>query len=160
MQRFQGLSAAAGLAFVVACVACHEGTAVAVPRSAAAAASSPAVTASASPNEHGLPIGTKVPAFRLERLDGRGSVGVPSGRVTILVFIATWNGPAKNMLTPLQKIHAEYAAKGIDVIAISVDDQVDGVREFGETYGAKFPIVWDEAHVVTTKLRPPSMPTA
>jgi hypothetical protein len=45
------------------------------------------------------------------------------------------------------------------VIAISVDDQVDGVREFGESYGAKFPITWDKGHVVATKLRPPSMPT-
>ena len=108
----------------------------------------------------GLPIGTKLPPFQLERVDGGGRVGLPNGKVTILAFLATWNEPAKKMLLPLQQIYAAGAAKGIEVIAIYVDDDVDGVRAFGDTHGAKFPSVWDKGHVVSAKLRPPSMPTA
>jgi thiol-disulfide isomerase/thioredoxin len=149
-----------GVALVLALAlssACHDDRPIVAAPPIASAAPAAAV---APADEHGLPLGAKVPAFRLERLDGGGSVGLPSGRVTILAFIATWNEPAKKMLAPLQKIHAEYAAKGIDVIAIAVDDEVDLVRGFTDTHGAKFAVVWDRAHVVSSKLRPPSMPTA
>lgn len=157
MRFFRGLVVASGLALVAACHA--DEVVVGAPPAPGANVAPPAPTG-ARPDERGLRLGTKVPPFRLERLEGGGSVGLPNARVTILVFLATWNEPAKKMLTPLQKVHTAYAARGIDVIGIFVDDEVDHVREFGATYGATFAMTWDGGHVVATKLRPPSMPTA
>jgi peroxiredoxin len=152
--RFPGaFVVAVGLASLSAC---HEEKAVVAPERTVVAGPASSVPV----EERGLGVGSKVPTFRLERLDGRGKVGLPNGKVTILAFIATWNEPAKKMLTPLQTIHAEYAGRGIEVIAISVDDEVDGVRAFGETHGATFPVAWDAGHAVAARLRPPSMPTA
>jgi peroxiredoxin len=130
------------------------------------AADPPVATSSASastppsPDERALRIGTKVPPFQLERLDGGGRVDLPNGRVTVIAFLATWNAPAKHMLVPLQQLHADYAAKGLDVIAVFVDDEATGVREFAESHGVRFAVTWDKGHVVADKLRPSSMPTA
>jgi len=111
MRVFRGLVVASGLALVSASHA--DQVAVGVPPAPGANVAPPAPTGAAL-HERGLRLGTNVPPFRLERLDGGGSVGLPNARVTILVFLATWNEPAKKMLTPLQKIHAAYAARGID----------------------------------------------
>jgi thiol-disulfide isomerase/thioredoxin len=131
-------------------VACHEATPAAPPARAPSAERTEAKF---------LVVGDKVPAFRLDRLDAAGTVGLPNGKVTILTFVATWNGPAKKSMPKLQEIHLQYAPRGLDVIAVFVDDTADYVREFGAQNGVRFPIAWDNAHALASKLGPDKMPT-
>lgn len=138
--------------FLIATLGCQATPAVTVAEPPPPASPDPET---ASP----LAVGTKIPSFRLDRLDGPGAVGLPNGKVTIVTFIATWNAPAQKSLPKLQEIYLQLASKGLAMIAISVDDNVEGVREFAATNGAKYPLTWDKDHRIANRLRPPSMPT-
>ena len=70
----------------------------------------------------------------------------------------------------------KYHARGLEVAALSVDDESDGCAEtngWGDTcirrgnivaaaaksWGAKFPVGWDGGHVIASQWAPSSMPS-
>ena len=46
------------------------------------------------------------------------------------------------------------------IIAISEDDESNGVKDFGTTHGAKFPLLWDKDKSIANKWHPPNMPSS
>ena len=46
----------------------------------------------------------------------------------------------------------------MELIAVSEDDENQGLTDFGSTYGAKFPLVWDDGKNIASKWQPKSMP--
>jgi cytochrome c biogenesis protein CcmG, thiol:disulfide interchange protein DsbE len=118
-------------------------------------------TDAASPNDvKSEVIGNPAPAFSLQSVNGQGSVALSSleGQVVIVDFWGTFCGPCKESFPKLQQIYTKYKASGLTVVGVSEDDEKDGIAAFGSSYGAKFPLVWDETKSVAGKWNPGSMP--
>jgi peroxiredoxin len=124
------------------------------------AAASGEGAASGGGDPHAL-IGNPAPDFSASSVNGKGkaSVRASSGKVLIVDFWATWCDPCKKSFPKLQGLYAKLKPSGMDLIAISEDDENSGIQEFGNNYGAKFPLVWDDGKKIAGKWVPKSMPT-
>jgi peroxiredoxin len=105
-------------------------------------------------------VGNPAPAFTLTSVNTSGSVSMSSleGQVVIVDFWGTFCEPCKKSFPKLQELYAKYKGNGLTVVGISEDDEKDGIAAFGGSYGAKFPLVWDETKSVAGKWNPGSMP--
>jgi peroxiredoxin len=114
---------------------------------------------SASGASHPL-VGNAAPTLLLDRVDGKGKIDMNklSGKVVIVDFWATWCEPCKKSFPKLQELLTKYGANGLEIVGVSEDDEKGGVSDFGTTYGAKFPLTWDNGKSVAGKWDPKSMP--
>ncbi|MGH7490790.1 MAG: redoxin domain-containing protein [bacterium] len=66
------------------------------------------------------------PAFSLKNLQGESvSLEKLRGKVALLDFWATWCKPCVKSMPELQKLHEQYAAQGLVVLGISIDEQAE-----------------------------------
>ena len=71
--------------------------------------------------------GDAAPDFRLKDLAGTEfSLAALRGKVVLLDFWATWCGPCKAAMPSIQKIHEEYAAKGVVVLGVNTWERAEG----------------------------------
>jgi len=103
--------------------------------------------------------GAKASTFSLPSLTTPGKVEIPAGKVVIVDFWATWCEPCKKSFPKLQELYVKYKSSGLEIAAVSVDDEKGGIAGFAKTHGAKFPIGWDEGHKVADKWKPENMPS-
>jgi peroxiredoxin len=105
-------------------------------------------------------VGNPAPTFTLAAVNTKGSVSMSSleGQVVIVDFWGTFCEPCKKSFPKLQDIYSKYKSQGVTVVGISEDDEKDGIVAFAGSYGAKFPLVWDESKAVAGKWNPGSMP--
>lgn len=104
-------------------------------------------------------VGRNASTFSLAAING-GKTGVEKGKVTIVDFWATWCEPCKKSFPKYQELYVKYKASGLEIVAVSVDDEKKDIPDFIKTYGAKFPVGWDEGHKIAECYKPPSMPSA
>jgi peroxiredoxin len=106
-------------------------------------------------------VGSLAPDFSAASVNGKGkpSVKAASGKVLIVDFWATWCEPCKKSFPKLEDIYVKFKASGMDMIAVSEDDENQGLTDFGTTFGAKFPLVWDDGKAIAGKWQPKSMPS-
>lgn len=104
--------------------------------------------------------GDKAPTFSADAMNTSGKVAIPPGKVTIIDFWATWCEPCKKSFPKYQELYVKYKASGLEIVAVSVDDEKDKIPDFIKNYGAKFPVGWDNGHKVADKYKPENMPTA
>ena len=105
-------------------------------------------------------VGNPAPGFTLDAVNTKGSVSMSSleGQVVIVDFWGTFCEPCKKSFPKLQDLYAKYKSSGLTVVGISEDDEKDGITAFAGSYGAKFPLVWDESKSIAGKWNPGSMP--
>jgi cytochrome c biogenesis protein CcmG/thiol:disulfide interchange protein DsbE len=105
-------------------------------------------------------IGNPSPSFALDSVNGKGKVSMAglAGKVVIVDFWATWCEPCKKSFPKLQDISARYRAGGLTVVGVSEDDDKGGIREFANSFGADFPLLWDSDKAIAGKWEPGSMP--
>jgi len=108
--------------------------------------------ATAKKAEHPL-VGSNVPNFAAPSVNGKGRATVQpnDGKVLIVDFWATWCEPCKKSFPKLQELFVKYKASGMDLIAVSEDDENDGILDFGKNNGTTFPLVWDKDKTVSGK---------
>lgn len=71
-------------------------------------------------------VGKPAPGFTLEDLTGRRvSLGDLKGKAVVLNFWATWCAPCKVETPWLIDLRNQYAAQGLEVLAVSMDDLED-----------------------------------
>ena len=106
-------------------------------------------------------LGSAVPDFAAPSVNGKGRATVKSnaGKVTIVDFWATWCEPCKKSFPRLEDLYVKYRASGMDIVAVSEDDENEGIPAFGNSFGAKFPLVWDNGKAIASKWQPKSMPS-
>ena len=70
------------------------------------------------------PVPRVAPAFSLKTPAGE-TVALESlkGKLVLVDFWATWCVPCVKAMPDMQKLHAQYAAKGFTVVGISIDDE-------------------------------------
>jgi peroxiredoxin len=102
------------------------------------------------------------PDFSGDSVNGKGKVSLAQwkGKVVLVDFWATWCEPCKKSFPKLEELRVKYAASGFELVAVSEDDEANGVKEFGANYGAKFPLVWDKDKTIANKWHPPNMPSS
>jgi cytochrome c biogenesis protein CcmG, thiol:disulfide interchange protein DsbE len=114
----------------------------------------------ASDAKHPL-LGSPAPDFAASSVNGKGRAAVKSssGKVLIVDFWATWCEPCKKSFPKLEDLYVKFKASGMDLIAVSEDDENTGLTDFGNTFGAKFPLVWDNGKAIAGKWQPKAMPS-
>jgi peroxiredoxin len=114
----------------------------------------------ASDAKHPL-LGSPAPDFTAASVNGKGKAAVKasSGKVLIVDFWATWCEPCKKSFPKLEDLYVKFKTSGMDLIAVSEDDENSGLTDFGATFGAKFPLVWDSGKAIAGKWQPKSMPS-
>jgi len=90
--------------------------------------------------------GSPAPEFRAVTLDAHpASKGIADyrGQVVLLNLWATWCGPCEWEMPSIQALHDDFAASGLKVVAIAVDDPgfEQRVRDFVARKGLTFEIL-------------------
>jgi len=73
--------------------------------------------------------------------DKPAALSAYKGKPLIVNFWARWCGPCREEIPEFIKAHAKYKSKGVEVIGIAVEDNVDGVRDFAKAYEMDYPVV-------------------
>ena len=97
---------------------------------------------SARPPEVGKP----APDYHAVSLTGDSvSLAGARGRVVLLNVWATWCHPCREEIPILQALHERYAARGLELIGVSVDarGEEDTIREFANDFGMTYPLWLD-----------------
>lgn len=117
--------------------------------------------ASGSGDGKGIKLGDKAPQLALDSMNGAGKMTIAPGKVTIVDFWATWCEPCKKSFPKLQELYVKYKSNGLEIVAVSVDDEKNGIADFAKTHGgAKFPVGWDDGKKLAEKWKPENMPTS
>jgi cytochrome c biogenesis protein CcmG, thiol:disulfide interchange protein DsbE len=115
-----------------------------------------------SKSKHEL-MNNPAPSLAGESVNGKGKVSLDQwkGKVVLVDFWATWCEPCKKSFPKLEELRVKYGASGLEIVGISEDDEDGGaIKKFAETYGAKFPLLWDKDKSLAGKYKPPNMPSS
>lgn len=110
----------------------------------------------------GRQVGSPAPEITVQRMSGK-SVTVSSyrGQVLLLDVWASWCGPCKQELPMLDDIAARLRHKGVEVLAVSVDQERDNVVKFLGSRGRwALTIAHDPRGEIADRLQPEKMPTS
>ena len=109
----------------------------------------------------GTDVGATMPEYTAAKLDGsKFDLASTRGNVVLLNVWATWCGPCRFEIPELQAIHDHYAAKGFEVVGVSVDEgTADPVRQFVQEHKMTYPVVLDPEQKLTNLLQTSVLPT-
>jgi len=108
-------------------------------------------------------VGAVMPEYEAVYLDGsRFDLGAKGDKVVLLNVWATWCGPCRFEIPELQKIHEQYAPRGLEVVGVSLDEgSADDVRSFvAEQKKMTYPIVLDPDGKIAALLETGVLPTS
>jgi thiol-disulfide isomerase/thioredoxin len=93
--------------------------------------------------------GKGAPPFRGVSLEGKAySLDELKGKPVLLDFWASWCGPCIRSMPTLEKLHQDYAAKGLVILGIDVGESRETVEKFLKTRNIPYPIIMgDEAGI-------------
>ncbi len=105
--------------------------------------------------------------FDLPAVDADGALGAERvslqrlrGRVVLLDFWATWCAPCRAEIPILQRLHAQYGARGFTVVGINVDEGGPGlVPRFRQRFGITYPIAYDLGNAASGRYQVQGLPT-
>jgi thiol-disulfide isomerase/thioredoxin len=110
----------------------------------------------------GTDVGSTMPEYAAMHLDGsKFDLAAKRDKVVLLNVWATWCGPCVFEIPELQQIHDRYAAKGFEVIGVSVDESgVESVKQFVDEHKMRYPIVLDAEGKLANILQTSVLPTS
>jgi cytochrome c biogenesis protein CcmG, thiol:disulfide interchange protein DsbE len=105
-------------------------------------------------------VGKTASPFTMESMTG-GKVGVEPGKVTLVDFWATWCGPCEKSFPKYQELYVKYKASGLEIAAVSVDDEKKDIPAFVKKTSVKFPVGWSaDSKKIADCYTVPNMPSA
>lgn len=100
------------------------------------------------------------PLDGLTDLEGAPLRGVRTeGRVLVLDFWASWCSPCRASFRALEQLHQQYAASGLYILGVCVDDDPKAGRAFVSRIRPHFAIAWDPSFRVRARYDVSSLPT-
>ena len=92
-------------------------------------------------------LGEEVPLFTLPGDDGKlVSLSDFRGKIVVLNFWASWCVPCVDEMPSLRRFAAQYEPKGVQVLAVSWDEDPVAYKEFLKKYQINFLTVRDGSH--------------
>ncbi len=112
-----------------------------------------------------IAVGEPAPDFQLPSLVDAPSGNVLKlrdlrGHVVYLDFWASWCGPCKQSFPWMNSLQQRYGAKGLQVVAINLDEQADEARRFLSKVQAQFRVAFDRASDTPKRYAIVGMPTS
>lgn len=101
--------------------------------------------------------GDPFPALSAAGLDG--SLPATEGKVVLVDFWASWCAPCRESFPAYAKLQADYAARGLVVVAVSVDKDPDQYARFVKKFHPPFATLRDTTQKLVTQVNVPTMPT-
>jgi thiol-disulfide isomerase/thioredoxin len=87
-----------------------------------------------------LEVGQSAPRFDIELIDGDVlRAGQTDGKAALVLFWATWCPICMSELPEYQKLYQAYKARGLEIIAVSLDREPGAVIEYWRRSGYTFP---------------------
>lgn len=80
--------------------------------------------------------------FSLPDLQGKNQA-LPKGDVILLNFWATWCPPCRQEMPSMVELSNKYAAKGLKIVAVSVDRDAKALKDFVAEYKLPFLVLHD-----------------
>lgn len=107
-------------------------------------------------------VGSALPEYRATTLSGETvRLGGAGGPLTLLNVWATWCTSCKEEMQDLAAIHRDYAARGLRVVAVSVDAGSEAlVRRFVQHESLRFPVIHDQAGLIQRQYHIVGVPTS
>ena len=118
---------------------------------AALAAAAPPLRAQTAPGAAFPPLGS----YGLT-----GQLPATAGKVVIVDFWASWCAPCKASFPEYSRLQAAYAARGLVVVAVSVDESAGAYDAFVAKLKPSFATVLDAKHALVSVVQVPTMPTS
>ena len=82
------------------------------------------------------------------------------GKVVLVDFWASWCEPCKRELPILNKLAPKLKEKGVEIVAVNIDDKRDNAEAFLRSHGLDLTVVYDKDHKIVGEWEPPKMPTS
>jgi len=123
---------------------------------------SPAVNAEPEAASAKTDVGDPMPAYTAKYLDGKPlDLATEKGNVIFLNVWATWCGPCRFETPELQALQNQYAANGLKVIGVSVDEgETSAVKTFVTEQKITYPIAVDPEGRIANLLQTTVLPTS
>lgn len=87
--------------------------------------------------------GMALPSVELPLLNGGNYLFTEKSTPCLINFWATWCPPCRAEMASLNRLYADYVARGLEVIAVSLDEDANLVREFARKEALTLPILLD-----------------
>lgn len=95
-----------------------------------------------------MKVGDTAPDFvRADLASKRVQLSEHRGKLVLLNFWATWCAPCREEMPLFSKWQRDYGAKGLQVIGLSMDDDVASVKQFLAEYPVSYPIVMGDVEL-------------
>lgn len=95
-----------------------------------------------------LKFGAPAPDFVLNDLSGKAvRLSDYKGKIVLLEFWATWCPPCKLAIPELNELHEKYADSNLVILAVSMDEDIDSVKDFVADYDVIFPVLFDDKKI-------------
>jgi thiol-disulfide isomerase/thioredoxin len=109
-----------------------------------------------------LAAGDPAPACAAPLLDGGRAVSLADyrGKVVYLDFWASWCAPCRDSFPFMNELQRDFAGKGLQIVAVSVDKTAEDAKRFLVRYPASFTIVLDAAASCPAAFRLEGMPSS
>ena len=88
--------------------------------------------------------GAAAPDFSLPRVGGPNvSLDGLRGQVVLVNFWATWCKPCEDEMPAMERLYQALRDEGLELLAVSVDDDPNVVDAFGQRLALSFPLLLD-----------------
>jgi thiol-disulfide isomerase/thioredoxin len=102
--------------------------------------------------------GDAFPALSAAAL-GAAPLPATAGQVTLVDFWASWCAPCKASFPAYSRLQSDYRARGLVVVAVSVDEGADAYAAFVARLKPTFRTARDAHHLLVAQVQVPTMPT-
>jgi cytochrome c biogenesis protein CcmG, thiol:disulfide interchange protein DsbE len=106
-------------------------------------------------------VGQLAPAFSVTEVDGTQiGLGKFRGKVVYLDFWASWCGPCRKSFPWMNAMQSKYAAQGLQIIAVNVDEKRDDAMAFLKAREAGFVVGLDPLGAIPASYGVKGMPSS
>jgi peroxiredoxin len=82
------------------------------------------------------------------------------GKVVLVDFWASWCEPCKKELPLLDKLAPKLRARGIEIVAVNIDDDTKKASDFVASHALHLTVVPDSTKKIVGAYEPPKMPSS
>lgn len=106
-----------------------------------------------------LNVGDPFPSLAEAELVG-GALPATAGHVVMVDFWASWCAPCKASFPAMARLHAEFAPRGLTIVAVSVDEKPAAYAAFVKRNAPPFATLHDVQQKLVRGVKVPAMPTS